>query len=90
MVVVGKHQAGIHDNDIVFVLKDRHVLAYAVEASERDDAQLLGLPTLAAVLLVMDALGSVSLPFGSVMALLSVCFGVSVVFARFTCFCLLQ
>jgi hypothetical protein len=90
MVVVREHEAGIHDNDIIFVLKDRHVLAYAVKASERDDAQLVGLPTLEVVLLVVDALGSVSLPFGSVLTLPFVCFGVSVVFARFTCFCLLQ
>jgi len=36
---VGEHDAGVHDDHIVAVLEDRHVLADSVEPAERDDPQ---------------------------------------------------
>ena len=37
--VVGEHEAGVDEHHVVAALEDRHVLADAVKASERNDLQ---------------------------------------------------
>lgn len=39
VLVIGKHEPGIDENDIATALEGRHVLADGVETAERDDAQ---------------------------------------------------
>ena len=37
--VIRKHEAGVDEHHVVAALKDRHVLADAIKAAERDDLQ---------------------------------------------------
>ncbi len=39
LLVIGKHEAGIHEYHVVFVLEYRHVLAYAVQTTKRNDSE---------------------------------------------------
>ncbi len=32
----GKHESGVNDDDIVFILQHHHVLAYFTQSAERD------------------------------------------------------
>ena len=37
--IVGEHEAGVDEHHVVAALEDRHILADAVKAAERDDLQ---------------------------------------------------
>ena len=37
--VVGEHETGVDEHHVVAALEDRHVLADAIKAAERDDLQ---------------------------------------------------